>query len=105
LSLTTAGSGYGTSSNPYGGPNPGNGILTSSGAGSSGMQIVITNDGAGAVVTGVIKVEGTGYAAGEIISITDTPNGTGATFTIVIPSTTSSVIAPTYVPIPNGPNE
>ena len=100
LSLTTAGSGYGTSSNPYDVTNV-SGSMT-----GSGMKIVITNNGTpGAVVTGVIKVEGTGYAAGDIISITDTPNGTGATFTIVAPLTTSSVIAPTYVPIPNGPNE
>ena len=69
----------------------------------SGMTILITIDGVGAVTSGVIVLEGSGYEVGDVLSITDSPGGLGATFTIVDGGVAGSQISPTYTPIPHGP--
>jgi hypothetical protein len=100
LSLTTPGTGYGTSGNPY--------LATSVSGIGSGMTIDIgvstVPPVTGEVTSFAIVSEGSGYVVGDVLSITQTPNGVGATFTIIAGGTGGSQIAPTYTPIPHGPS-
>ena len=73
VSPTTAGSGYTA------------GTVSVTGGGGSGMQITITVDGSGGILTGALAVEGINYVAadvGQVVTVGGT--GTGGTFTLVL---------------------
>jgi len=73
VSPTTAGSGYTA------------GTVSVTGGGGSGMQITITVDGSGGILTGALAVEGINYVAadvGQVVTVGGT--GTSGTFTLVL---------------------